>query len=153
MLQEAILCSYWLPLQIPGLRPARLPTGTTTAGHREDPPQLLPLPFKSIELTFCRFSRGRLAGPRMRTPLRTLFSIGSVKFCQIGSYSSLAFWPQTSENSWLSRAASSCGHQEGKGVYVGRGHGVEGGEEGQGLLETRASWRAISIFCALRGRN
>lgn len=119
MLQEAILCSYWLPLQIPGPCLARLPNATITVGPREAPPPLLPLPFSSTGLTFCRFSRGRLAGPRMRTPLRILFSIGSVKFCQIGSYSSLAFWPQASENSWLSRAASSCGHQEGKGVYVG----------------------------------
>lgn len=61
----------------------------------------------SRELYCCRFSTGRLAGPRVRTPLMTLLRIGSLKFCQIGSYSSLAFWPQTSANSWLSRAASS----------------------------------------------
>jgi hypothetical protein len=42
----------------------------------------------------------------------TLCSFVSVKFCQIASYNSLAFWPQASVNSWLSRAASSCGYQE-----------------------------------------
>lgn len=42
-----------------------------------------------------------------------LRSFWSVKFCQMDSYSSLAFLPQTSANSWLIRAASSCGHQEG----------------------------------------
>lgn len=84
-------------------------------------------PVRSARPTCCRFSTGRLAGPRVRTPLMTLLRIGSLKFCQIGSYSSLAFWPQTSANSWLSSAASSCGHR--------RGHR---GDHGAG--KARGSW-------------
>lgn len=43
----------------------------------------------------------------------TFRSFESVKFCQMGPYSSLAFLPQTSENSWLMSSASSCAQQEG----------------------------------------
>lgn len=44
----------------------------------------------------------------------TFLSVESVKFCQMGPYSSLAFLPQTSANSCLMSSASSCAQQEGE---------------------------------------
>jgi hypothetical protein len=68
----------------------------------------------TLRPTCCRWARGRLAGPRVRIDPMILRSFESVKFCQMDSYNSLAFLPQTSANSWLTRAASSCAHQEGR---------------------------------------
>ena len=155
MFQEAILCLQRLPLQsgciqIPGSLPARLfPTTTTTVQHWKAHWPFLPPPLRSTRPTCCRFATGRLAGPRVRTPLMTLRRIGSLKFCQIGSYRSLAFWPQISANSWLSRAASSYGHQRG---YRG-GHGTGEGEEDQGRLETGACGSTAASSGAFGVRN
>lgn len=67
----------------------------------------------TLRPTCCRPAKGRLAGPRVRIVSMALRSFESVKFCQMGSYSSLAFLPQTSVNSCLMSSVSSCGHQEG----------------------------------------
>lgn len=60
----------------------------------------------------------------------------------------LAFWPQASENSWLSKAASSCGPQGGHG-RVNREAMALGEEEGQGLLETGADGSTAPLQQAL----
>lgn len=136
MFQGAVLCSQRLPSQdVYRLRRPLLPgfpsPPRAALGGMLDTSASTVWPTRP---TCCRFSTGRLAGPRVRTPLMTLRRMGSLKFCQIGSYRSLAFWPQTSANSWLSKAASSCGHRRGHS----RGHSAGQGEEGQGLLDTGA---------------
>lgn len=140
MFQGALLCSQRLPRQDVYRPQSRLLPGfpsrpRAALGGMLDTSASTLWPTRP---TCCRFSTGRLAGPRVRTPLMTLRRMGSLKFCQIGSYRSLAFWPQTSANSWLSKAASSCGHRRGHS----RGHGAGQGEEGQGLLDTGA-WGAL----------
>lgn len=85
---------------------AALPTTTTgLLGHSNSVSTPRP--------TCCRWARSKLAGPRMRITSMALRSFESVKFCQMGSKSSLAFLPQISANSCSMSSASSCGHQEG----------------------------------------